>query len=88
MGLKESIVVRSEYTIKNASKKGGSRGGTPGNFVLQYMSEGGRDGIVTPVTVDGEPFGDRYRARREITDTAASEYDLDRGFYKSRSVAG
>lgn len=88
MGLKESIVVRSEYTIKNASKKGGSRGGTPGNFVLQYMSREDATEIVTPVTVDSEPFGDRYRKRREITDTAASEYDLDRGFYKVQKRGG
>lgn len=88
MGLKESIVVRSEYTIKNASKKGGSRGGTPGNFVLQYMSREDATEIITPVTVDGEPFGDRYRVRREITDTAALEYDLDRGFYKTQKRGG
>ncbi len=66
MGLKESIVVRSEYTIKNSSGKGGSRGGTPGNFVLQYMSREDATEIITPVTVNGEPFCERYRLRREI----------------------
>ena len=88
MGLKESIVVRSEYTIKNASKKGGSRGGTPGNFVLQYMSREDATEIVTPVTIDNEPFSDRYKARREITEKAASEYDLDRAFYKTQKRGG
>lgn len=88
MGLKESIVVRSEYTIKNLSKRGGSRGGTPGNFVLQYMSREDATEIVTPVTVDGEPFSDRYRARREITEKAVSEYDMDRAFYKTQKRGG
>lgn len=88
MGLKESIVVRSEYTIKNSSKKGGSRGGTPGNFVLQYMSREDATEITTPVTIDGEAFGDRYKARREITKKAVSEYDLDRFFYKTQKRGG
>lgn len=88
MGLKESIVVRSEYTIKNSSKKGGSRGGTPGNFVLQYMSREDATEITTPVTVDGEPFSDRYRVRREITEKAVSEYDMDRAFYKTQKRGG
>lgn len=88
MGLKESIVVRSEYTIKNSSKKGGSRGGTPGNFVLQYMSREDATEITTPVTVDGEPFSDRYRVRREITEKAVSEYDMDRAFYKAQKRGG
>ncbi|NDO52134.1 hypothetical protein FMM75_23140 [Lachnospiraceae bacterium MD335] len=88
MGLKESIVVRSEYTIKNSSKKGGSRGGTPGNFVLQYMSREDATEIITPVTIDGEPFGDRYRARREITEKAVSEYDMNRLFHKTQKRGG
>lgn len=38
MGLKQHIVVVNEYTIKNADGKGGSRGGTPGDYVARYMA--------------------------------------------------
>ena len=38
MSLKQNIVVVNEYTIKNNSGKGGSRGGSPGDYVLRYMA--------------------------------------------------
>lgn len=44
--------------------------------------------IITPVTIDGEPFGDRYRARREITEKAVSEEDMDRAFHKTQKRGG
>ena len=36
MSLKQSIVIVSEYTTKTS--KGGTRGGTPGNYILGYMA--------------------------------------------------
>lgn len=88
MDLKKAIVVRSEYTIKNSSSKGGSRGGTPGNFVLQYMSREDATEIDTPVTVDDENFYERYRIRMETAEKAETDQDMEYGFYKSQKRGG
>lgn len=37
MGLKDSIVIKNRFTYKTGSS-GGTRGATPGEFVLRYMS--------------------------------------------------
>lgn len=64
MGLKQSIVVVNEYTIKNSSGKGGSRGGTPGDYVTRYMARGGATETLTPVrSMDNESYVTRYMAR-------------------------
>lgn len=71
MGLKQSIVIVSEYTIKNKSGSGGSRGGTPGDYVLRYMSRKGAVEDLTPVRfVEVEDYTMRYMARKEATETA------------------
>ncbi len=49
VGLKQSVVIVSEYTIKDKSGKGGSRGGTPGEYVLGYMARKGATEDLTPV---------------------------------------
>lgn len=72
MSLKQSIVVVNEYTIKNKSGKGGSRGGTPGDYVLRYMARNGAVEDLTPVQFDSETYIERYMARDSATETCDS----------------
>lgn len=87
MGLKQSIVIRSEYTIRNSSAKGGTRGGTPGNFVMQYMSRDDATEIVNPKLAD-EFFNNRYQYRNECVENANSELDIKHSFYKGQKKGG
>lgn len=68
MSLKSSIVIVNEYTIKTGSKSG-SRGGTPGNYVLGYMSRTGATEPITPARVhDLDTYIQKYMAREEATE--------------------
>ncbi len=66
--IKKSIVVVNEYTIKDGSKYGGTRGGTPGDYILRYMGREDATEISTPVKLDNEPYTERYNQRMEAAD--------------------
>ena len=74
MGLKQSVVVVNEFTTKTAN--GGTRGGTPGDYVLRYMARDGATEDLTPVRKDTENFIMRYMARKEAVDIARSVPEL------------
>ena len=72
-GLKKSIVIVSEFTVKTAG--GGSRGATPGRYVTRYMA---RDGATEPI----DRFVQNYMSRpsaaeaiSSVTDGSMSPYD-------------
>ena len=68
MSLKSSIVIVNEYTIKTGSKSG-SRGGTPGNYVLEYMARTGATEPITPARIhDLDSYIQKYMAREEATE--------------------
>lgn len=75
MGLKQSIVVVNEYTIKTES--GGTRGGSPGDYVLRYMAR--EDAIEYDVPSLGatDDYIRRYMARQEAAERA-SDYEPKR----------
>lgn len=52
MSLKKSIVVRSEYTIHDASTGKGSRGSSINNFVYDYMARKGSSDVIYPLPDD------------------------------------
>lgn len=72
--LKQSVVIVNEFTTKTA--KGGTRGGTPGDYVLRYMARDGATEDLTPVRKDTENFIMRYMARENAVDIATSVSDL------------
>lgn len=74
MGLKRNVVIVNEFTTKTA--KGGSRGGTPGDYVLRYMARDGATEDLTPVRKDTENFILRYMARADAVDEATSVSSL------------
>ena len=89
MGLKENIVVVNEYTIKNSKGKGGSRGGTPGDYVLRYMARDGATEIATPVTLNNEDYILRYMARTEAVERVdTTEEEVRRDFERHQKYGG
>lgn len=74
MSLKQSVVIVNEFTTKTA--KGGSRGGTPGDYVLRYMARDGATEDLSPIRMDTENFIMRYMARDEAVDRAESVSEL------------
>lgn len=49
MSLKQSIVVKSEYTIQNKSTGKGSRGSSIDNFIYDYMARKGCSDVIYPL---------------------------------------
>ena len=74
MGLKQSIVIKSEYTNNARSKPGGgSRGASPGQYVLRYMAREDATEVLAPVALyDAETFT-RYMARASATEALKEE---------------
>lgn len=68
MGLKQSIIIKSEYTNNARSKPGGgSRGASPGQYVMRYMAREDATEVLAPVRYDAESFT-RYMVRHEATE--------------------
>lgn len=67
MGLKQSVVIVNEYTIKTG-EKGGTRGGTPGDYVLRYMARVGATEDITPTKLqEFDTNLTKYIARERAT---------------------
>lgn len=88
MGIKQDIVVVSEYTIKTGDK-GGSRGGTPGDYVLRYMAREGAVEDLAPVRYqDTDTYVTRYMARREATETFDTVAGVKSGMKRAQGLGG
>lgn len=80
MGLKQSIVIRSEYTNNARSAPGGgSRGASPGAYVLRYMAREDATEILAPVKLDQAGYASdvftRYMARASATEVLKLKQD-------------
>lgn len=80
MGLPQSIVIVNEYTVKTGANKG-SRGATPGKYVLRYMARDQATQTLAQVRRDNiDTFVTRYMARADAvqqlstTDEVEHEY--------------
>lgn len=68
MGLKQSIVVKNQFTVKSGDT-GGRRGRTPGRYVLRYMARKGATEPITPIRKSSaEDFIQKYMARESATE--------------------
>lgn len=66
MGLKQNIVIKNQFTIKDKFG-GGSRGKTPGNYVLQYMLRDDAVEDLTPTKLDDfDTYSDRLFRKEDI----------------------
>lgn len=76
MGLKQDIIVRSEFSVPDG-KGGGSRGGTPGDYVTRYMARPLAVETLAPIrSRQVEDYIVRYMARDEAVEVAESEPQL------------
>ena len=63
MGLKDSIVIKNRFTYKTGSS-GGTRGSTPGEFVLRYMSRPNATENITPAKLkEKDTYITKYMAK-------------------------
>lgn len=82
MGLKQSIVIVNEFSVPTpgSGKHGGSRGGTPGDYVMRYMARKGATEPVTPIRRHTtEDFILRYMARESATEKAGTRSQAKAG---------
>ena len=87
MGLKQSIVVVSEFSVK--TKSGGSRGGTPGDYVLRYMARDKAVEDLTPVRLeDTDTYIRRYMMREEATEQMDSVPKIKKAMYDAQKMGG
>lgn len=87
MDTKQGIVIVNEYTVKTGEGSG-SRGGTPGDYVLRYMTRDGATEICTPVTYDNEEYVTNYMVRKEATETLDDEDEIMRTMKHHQGLGG
>ena len=88
MSLKQSIVVVNEYTVKTG-KKAGSRGGSPGAYVLRYMARNQATEDVTPVRLyEADSYITRYMARKEASETLYSVPEIKTAMAQAQKDGG
>ena len=68
MGLKQSIVVKNQFTVK-AGDNGGRRGKTPGRYVLRYMARKDATEPIAPIRQSrADDFIKKYMVRKDATE--------------------
>lgn len=88
MGLKQDIVVVSEFSTPKGGGKG-SRGGTPGAYVLRYMARKGATEDMAPVRrEDADEYIRRYMLRRDATEMADSTDEVRDGIEQVDGLGG
>lgn len=87
MNLKKSIVIVNEFTTK--TQGGGTRGGTPGRYVLRYMCRDGAVEGLTPVRLeDTDDFQVRYKRRKDVSDKDSSVREIKKDMRKAQGYGG
>lgn len=88
MSLKQSIIVVNEFSTPQGKGKG-SRGATPGNYVLRYMARQSATEGVTPIRLDdNDVFVTRYMARRQATEKFSSIGRVKEGMKEAQGLGG
>lgn len=88
MSLKQSIVIVNSFTYKASSGKG-TRGNTPGDYILRYMSREGATESVAPVRLmDADSYALRYAVREQAVDTMHSVTDIKTAIKKADKKGG
>lgn len=87
MSLKQNIVIVNEFSTKTRS--GGTRGGTPGDYVLRYMAREGAVEDIAPVKLfDNEDYVMKYMARKEATEVLDNIGQVKENMKKERGFGG
>ena len=68
MGLKQSIVVKNQFTVKSGDNFG-RRGKTPGRYVLRYMARKDATEPIAPIRQSrADDFIKKYMVRKDATE--------------------
>lgn len=87
MSLKQSVVIVNEFTTK--TKNGGTRGGTPGDYVTRYMARDKAVEDLTPVRLeDTDMYIERYMARKEAAESVSSVPEMKDKMRKAQGNGG
>lgn len=89
MGLKQDIVIVNEYTVKTASGKG-TRGSSPGDYVIQYMLRDLATETVAPIRKDNiDDFLIRYVLRENATEKLSNDIqDVKKEMKNAQGLGG
>lgn len=86
--LKSHIVMRSEFTYKGDNGRG-TRGSTPGDYVLRYMV---RDRAVEPLTpaklFDADTYITKYMVREDAVERLESVSEIKDAMYEGQLLGG
>ncbi len=89
MSLKNSIVIVNQYTVRQGPGGHGSRGSSPGAYVMEYMAREGATEDLTPVRLrDMDDYVTRYMARRDATEVAADVPEVRRRMRDAQEYGG
>lgn len=87
MSFKRDIIIKSQFSVNRGGV--GTRGNTPGDFVLRYMARDGATETIVPVAKNEvDSFVTRYMARDGATETATSLPDLREKFNQTEGLGG
>lgn len=88
MSLKQSIVIVNEYTVKGRNGKG-SRGSSPGEYVVRYMARDLATENITPATLhDAESYLVKYGKREDAVDSFDNVSDIKDAMYDAQKLGG
>lgn len=88
MGLAQSIVIVNEYTVKTGTNKG-SRGATPGKYVLRYMARDRATQTLAQVRRDNiDTFVTRYMARADAVQQLSTTDEVEHEYSRRRRRRG
>ena len=78
MGLKQSIVVKNQFTVKTGDSSG-RRGTTPGRYVTRYMARKGATEPIAPIRQSRtDDFIQKYMARESATEALRNPIEVQR----------
>lgn len=78
MGLKQSIVVKNQFTVKTGDS-GGRRGTTPGRYVTRYMARKGATEPIAPIRQSRtDDFIQKYMVRESATEALRNPIEVQR----------
>ena len=78
MGLKQSIVVKNQFTVKSGDI-GGRRGTTPGRYVTRYMARKGATEPIAPIRQNRtDDFIEKYMAREVATEPLRNPKEVEK----------
>lgn len=87
LSFKRDIIIKSQFSVNRGGV--GTRGNTPGDFVLRYMARDGATETIVPVAKnDVDSFVTRYMARDDASERATNLPDLREKFDQTEGLGG